>query len=136
MPQSNETFSLAPLILDLERVFRDGGMKAYAAKLAAFKAGYQSQQDRLARMREDRPWTSETLLEFAAVYQLAPFAERYPMAPNDGRCVHCRAEVAGKSAAPVVNVYADRNLHACRRCGGRFVRMSKAGAEVVQTQKG
>ena len=125
MPPPNGAFSLEPVIAELERVFRDGKMPAYAAKLAAFKAGYQAQQQRLARMREDRPWTSETLLELAAVYQVAPFTDRYPVAPSDGRCVHCRAEVAGKSAAPVVGVFADRALHACRKCSGRFVRVNK-----------
>jgi hypothetical protein len=114
---------LAPVIAELERVFRAGNMKAYVAKLAAFKADL-AQQQRLARMREDRQWTSETVLELAAVYQLAPFADKYPLAPQDGRCVHCRAEVAGKSAAPVCGVFADRAVHACRKCGGRFVRIS------------
>lgn len=122
-PPERSAFSLAPVIAELERAFQK--MPAYSAKLAQFKAGYLAQQQRLARMRDDRPWTSETLLELAAVYGVAPFADRYPVAPSDGRCVHCRAEVAGKSAAPVVSVFADRNLHACRKCGGRFVRMSK-----------
>jgi uncharacterized protein with PIN domain len=76
-------------------------------------------------MRQDAPWTSETLLEPAAAYQVAPFADRYPIAPNDGRCPHCRAEIAGKSAAPVCGVFADRALHACRKCGGRFLRINK-----------
>jgi hypothetical protein len=77
-------------------------------------------------MREARPWTSEDLIELAAVYQLDPFGDgRYPLAPNDGRCPHSRAEVAGKSAAPVARVYADRNLHSCRKCSERFVRISK-----------
>jgi hypothetical protein len=37
--QSNTPFSLAPVMADLARMFRDGAMKAYAAKLAQFKLG-------------------------------------------------------------------------------------------------
>lgn len=114
-----EDFSLAPVIVELERLFREGGMRTQAAKLAAFKAGYERQRQRLAGVA-DKAWTSETVLELAAVYGIKPFANRYPLAPNDGRCPHCRAEIR---SAPVVGIYADRSVCSCRKCSGRFVRM-------------
>jgi hypothetical protein len=117
-----EDFKLAPIIVELERVFQHRNMRGHAEKLARFKAGYEAQRERLARLR-DKPWTSETVLELAAVYQVAPFAERYPVAPNDGRCTSCRADIAGRDAAPVCAKFADRTLYECRKCARRFVRL-------------
>lgn len=119
-----DDFSLSPLLGQLAQIFRERGLTSQLARLEAFAAGYRKQHERIARMR-DKPYTSETIMELAAVYQLAPFANRYPLAPNDGRCPHCRAEIAGRSAAPVAHVYGDRNVHSRRACKGRFVRLAK-----------
>jgi hypothetical protein len=104
-------------------VFREQNMRTHAAKLARFAAGYQAQRRKLATTR-DKPWTSETVLELAAVYQIPPFADRYPIAHADGRCPHCRADVGGRTAAPVCEMYVDRTVYECRKCAKRFVRLN------------
>lgn len=118
---ASDSFSLGPVIVELERIFREKNMQGHATKLAKFKAGYRAQLEKIATMR-DKPWMSETVLELAAVYQVQPFAERYPLAPDDGRCPFCRADVAGRDAAPVVAMFADRTLYECRKSSRRFVR--------------
>jgi len=115
-------FKLEPVVLELERIFREKGMRGHAAKLAKFKAGYRAQLEKLATMR-DKPWTSETVLELAAVYQVAPFTKRYPVVPDDKRCPFCRADLAGNNAAPVCAMFADRSLYECRQCARRFLRL-------------
>jgi hypothetical protein len=94
-----DDFSLAPLLGQLAQIFRERGLTSQLARLEAFAAGYRKQSDRIARMR-DAPYTSETIIELAAIYQMEPFADRYPLAPNDGRCPHCRAEIAGEAQRP------------------------------------
>lgn len=119
-----DNFSLGPVIVELERIFREKNMRGHAEKLARFKTGYRAQLQKMSGLR-DKPWTSETVLELAAVYQVQPFAERYPVAPEDGRCPLCRAPTAGRDAAPVVAMFADRTLYECRSCTRRFVRIKK-----------
>lgn len=104
-------------------MFRERSMRRHSEKLARFKAGYQAQRQKLAGAR-DKPWTSETILEVASVYQIPPLENRYPLAPKDGRCPHCRAEIAGRESAPVCGMYADRTVYECRKCTRRFVRIT------------
>jgi hypothetical protein len=57
-------------IQELERLFRERQMRTQLAELARFKAGYEAQRKKLAGA-VDKPWTSETMLELAAVCVLA-----------------------------------------------------------------
>lgn len=118
----SDDFSLEPILTTLDGVFRSRGMAGHLAKLATFRKGYDAQRKRLAGV-PNKTWTSETVIELARVYQIPPFERDYPVAPNDGRCPHCRAEVR---TAPTVAVLADRSVCSCRKCSGRFVRLAKA----------
>lgn len=114
-------FSLEPILLVLEGVFRERKMSGHLARLHAFRKGYAAQRQRLAGV-QSKPWTSETVIELARVYQVPPFENDYPIAPNDGRCPHCRAHVA---SAPTCAMFADRSVCSCRKCARRFVRIAK-----------
>jgi hypothetical protein len=116
-----DDFSLDPILMTLGSVFRERKMAGHLAKLETFRKGYLAQRQRLAGV-QNRAWTSETVIELARVYQVPPFEHDYPVAPNDGRCPHCRAEVR---TAPTVAVFADRTVLTCRKCSGRFVRVAK-----------
>jgi hypothetical protein len=99
-------------------------MPTQLARLTAFREGYARQCQKLAGV-QNKPWTSETILELARVYGVEPFKDMYPVAPNDGRCPHCRAEVRSAPVAPVAGIYADRSVCSCRKCSARFVRLAK-----------
>lgn len=118
-------FRWAPVLADLARAFAERGMRAHAEKLAAFKARYEAQQRKLEPLGSRRPWTTEDLVRHAAALQIAPFAGIIPIVPDDKRCPFCRAETTGRNAAPVVELYADRTMHECRRCSRRWLHLKK-----------
>lgn len=124
----SDGFKWAPVIAALARVFGQHGMGTHAEKLARFRAGYEAQTRRLQPMGRERPWTSEELVELvelASVFHVPPFERRYPAVPDDKRCPFCRVDLAGRNAAPVAGVFADRTLHECRQCSKRWVLMKK-----------
>jgi hypothetical protein len=116
----NEDFSWGPVLAALERALQTRGLRDHLAQLATFSAGYEKQRRRLGGMARP-PWTTEMIVELAAVFQLAPFADFYVPAPRDGRCPHCRAMLAGRDAWTVRAVVGERAIHACRTCGGRWL---------------
>lgn len=117
---AHEDFRWGPLLAELERSLAARDLRGHLAGLAVFRSGYDRQSRRLGGMARP-PWTSEMIVELAAVFQLAPFTDYYTVAPRDGRCPHCRAMLAGRDAWVVRAVLAERAIHACRTCGGRWL---------------
>ncbi|HEX5661209.1 MAG TPA: hypothetical protein VFX59_28655 [Polyangiales bacterium] len=117
---SQEDFRWGPLLAELERNLAGRGLRAHLAALAAFRSGYERQVRKLGGMARP-PWTTEMIVELAAVFRLAPFEDYYVLAPRDGRCPHCRAPLAGRDAWVVRAVLSERAIHACRTCGGRWL---------------
>jgi hypothetical protein len=116
----SDDFRWATLIVELEREFAKRNMRDHLALLARFKDGYDRQSRRLAGMPRP-PWTTEMLVELAAIFQLAPFHEFYPVVPRDNRCPHCRADLSSREVQTIRAVLADRQLHGCKHCGGRWL---------------
>ncbi|MDB4971785.1 MAG: hypothetical protein JWN48_126 [Myxococcaceae bacterium] len=125
-PVSDE-FRWASVIAKLERVFAELGMRSHAERLARFKAAYERQSKQLEAdpRGRARPWTTEDLVKLASVFHVEPFAKLIPLVPDDKRCPYCRTELAGRNAAPVVDVYMDRTLYQCRKCARRWLLMKK-----------
>jgi hypothetical protein len=115
-----DDFQWAPVLTALERELQARNLRDHLKLLEHFKRGYERQVRRLGGMPRP-PWTTEIIVELAAVFRLEPFTGYYPDAPADGRCPHCRAMLAGRDAFRVRATLADRSLHACRRCGGRWL---------------
>jgi hypothetical protein len=116
----SDDFRWATLIADLEREFAKRNMRDHLALLARFKDGYERQSRRLAGMPRP-PWTTEMLVELAAIFQLPPFQEFYPVVPRDKRCPHCRADLSSREVQTIRAVLSDRSLHGCKHCGGRWL---------------
>lgn len=114
-----DDFRWRPVLARLSREFEARNMRAFMTSLERFRAGYEAQLKRLASMRFP-PWTSETVLELAARFQVPPFQEFYLIAPKDGRCPHCRVDLS-KEGPVTEAVMADRTLLACRACGKRWL---------------
>ncbi|MDB4984927.1 MAG: hypothetical protein JWN04_105 [Myxococcaceae bacterium] len=115
-----DDFTWADVIAELERAFAERKMRGHLELLAKFKARYDVQRRRLSGMSRP-PWTTENLVGLAASFQIAPFADLYPVAPRDNRCPFCRADLSAREVATVRAVYPDRTLHACKHCHGRWL---------------
>jgi hypothetical protein len=118
-------FTWGPVIAELERAFRVRGMRNHLGLLQQFRTGYERQARKLSGMARP-PWTTESLVELAACFQIAPFAEMYPVLPGDRRCPQCRADLSAREVATVRAVFADRTLHSCKHCGGRWLVLKAA----------
>jgi hypothetical protein len=122
-------FQWGPLIQELDRVLRERDMRDHLKLLAHFRAGYERQVRKLSGMSRP-PWTTAMIVELAAIFQLPPFQEYYAVAPRDGRCPHCRADLSGKEVATVRAALPDRTLHSCKHCRGRWL-VLKAGTHAA-----
>lgn len=120
-----EDFRWGPVLVALERELRSRDLRDHLKLLEHFRGGYERQRRRLGGMPRP-PWTTEIIVELAAVFRLEPFTAYYPDAPRDGRCPHCRALLAGRDAFTVRATLAERALHACRKCGGRWLVLPRA----------
>ncbi|MDB4988284.1 MAG: hypothetical protein JWN04_3462, partial [Myxococcaceae bacterium] len=116
-------FCRRPYVLGRTRLMRAARKcSARSAPDVQFKTGYRAQLAKIETIRE-RPFTSETVIELAAVFHVEPFADRYPIAPDEKRCPWCRVDLAGRNAAPLCGVFADRTLYEWRSCSKRFLRV-------------
>jgi len=116
----SDDFRWAAVIAELERVFRTRNMRDHLELLLRFKERYDRQSRKLSGMSRP-PWTTESLVELAAVFQVEPFTDMYPVAPQDRRCPHCRADLSPREVATVRAVFSDRTLHSCKHCTGRWL---------------
>jgi hypothetical protein len=115
-----DDFTWGPVLQALEGELRARGMRGHLELLVQFRRRYDRAARRLHGMSRP-PWTTETIVELAACFQLPPFADYYPVAPRDNRCVHCRADLSSREVATVRAVLPDRVLHSCKHCGGRWL---------------
>lgn len=116
----SDDFQWGPLIAELERELGKRKLERPLARLAEFKAGYERQSRKLSGMARP-PWTTEMLIELAAMFQLHPVANYYPVLPRDNRCPHCRADLSGREIATIRAALSDRALHGCKYCSGRWL---------------
>jgi len=113
-------FQWATVIAELEREFAKRELRDHLRSLARLKAGYERQVVRLGGMPRP-PWTTERIVELASVFQVAPFADRYPVAARDGLCPHCRANLRPRDGIAIRAVIGERTLLECKRCDGRWL---------------
>jgi hypothetical protein len=116
----SDDFRWAPLIAALERELRKRSLDKHLARLAEFSRTYERESRRLMGMSRP-PWTTEMLVELAAIFQLRPVADYYPVLPRDNHCPHCRADLSGREVATIRAALSDRALHGCKHCSGRWL---------------
>lgn len=116
------------MIAELELELRKRNMREQLARLADFSVGYERQSRRLMGLALP-PWTTEMLVELAAMFQLPPVASYYPVLPRDNRCPHCRADLSGREVATIRAAISDRTLHGCKHCSGRWLVLRPPAAD-------
>jgi hypothetical protein len=121
-----DDFAWGPLIEALERELRARDMTEHLALLAPFRARYARESRRLQGLARP-PWTTETLVELAACFQIAPFDDYYPVAAHSRACPHCQADLSGREVATTRAVLPGRRLHSCKHCHGRWLVLEEVG---------